>query len=165
MTLFGRIKSSRQAAKEHRDKELNSKVKAIQQEKESGESPAAKAPYKHIPKHAAVDALNGAPPSWNHMDGFKIREEHRRRSQLILDRQQSAISLRHASVLLATTGQPASQISSPLASPAVSRGNSYSQINPTWNDRTGDVNYSHGHKLSGIIPSPLGSSVGLASHG
>lgn len=65
------MRKSHQQAKEH-----NAKV--AQQEKEEGE----KVPYRHVPTHAATDAIASAPPSWRDADRQKIKEQHRRRSAM-----------------------------------------------------------------------------------
>ena len=41
-----------------------------------------KAPYRHIPTHAAVDALNGAPSSWKNEDRVAIKKQNKRRSEM-----------------------------------------------------------------------------------
>lgn len=38
--------------------------------------------YMHVPTHAAVDALNGAPSSWKREDSVKIRELNARRTMI-----------------------------------------------------------------------------------
>ncbi|KAL6893274.1 hypothetical protein GGI43DRAFT_424765 [Trichoderma evansii] len=71
MSIFSRLRKSRQQAKEH-----NAKV-AEQEKKEE-----VKTPYKHVPKHAATDAIASAPPSWREDDRQKIQEQNRRRSAM-----------------------------------------------------------------------------------
>src|SRR6187402_3478162 len=83
MSVFSKIKMSRKAAKEH-------KVKAAEKEKDPNE--VVKLPYKHVPTHAAVDALSGAPSSWKHEDRPKIKEHHQRRSQMVISRTGSTLS-------------------------------------------------------------------------
>ncbi|UKZ84641.1 uncharacterized protein TrAFT101_000541 [Trichoderma asperellum] len=72
MSIFSRLRKSRQQAKEH-----NAKL-AEQEKKEEG----VKTPYKHVPKHAAADAIASAPPSWREDDRHKIQEQNRRRSAM-----------------------------------------------------------------------------------
>lgn len=72
MSIFSRLKKSRQQAKEH-----NAKL-ATQEKKED----EVKTPYKHVPKHAAADAIASAPPSWREDDRQKIQEQNRRRSAM-----------------------------------------------------------------------------------
>lgn len=72
MSIFSRMRKSRQQAKEHN-------AKLAQQEKKDDE---AKTPYRHVPKHAATDAIASAPPSWREDDRQKIQEQNRRRSAM-----------------------------------------------------------------------------------
>ncbi|PNP41638.1 hypothetical protein TGAMA5MH_06423 [Trichoderma gamsii] len=72
MSIFSRLKKSRQQAKEHN-------AKLAQQEKKEDE---VKTPYRHVPKHAAADAIASAPPSWREDDRQKIQEQNRRRSAM-----------------------------------------------------------------------------------
>lgn len=83
MSVFSKIKMSRKAAKEHKGKEAAEAAKA---------EPAVNVPYKHIPTHAAVDALSGAPSSWQVEDRPKIMEQHKRRSQKQISRTESYLS-------------------------------------------------------------------------
>ena len=129
------------------------------------ENDGVKVPYKHVPTHAAVDALSGAPSSWKAEDRPKIKEHHQRRSQMVISRTGSQLS--NVSYMNAAAG--------PTLQPALPRNNSYSSYNPTWFDRGGDSYYppdssskrqrpSKGHSYhdSGlgpsIGPSPLGSN-------
>jgi len=158
MSVFSKIKLSKRAAKEHKEKG-----------KEKEREPA-KVPYKHIPTHAAFDALSGAPSSWKHEDRPKIKEQHKRRSQMDFSRTASAISTTSYMNAATTPHQP----------PPLPRNSSYHSYNPTWFDRGGDLNYSlektelppkrpkasgsRGHSYndsgvgSSVGPSPLGSN-------
>jgi len=121
-------------------------------------------PYKHIPTHAAVDALSGAPSSWKHEDRPKIKEHHKRRSQMVISRTGSSLS---------TTSYMNAAAGPSLQAPPLPRNSSYSSYNPTWYDRSGDVYYSrdkgkqrqrgHSYNDSGlgpsIRPSPLASNI------
>jgi len=71
MSVFSILRKGRQAAKEH-----SAKVAEQQKQEE------AKVPYRHVPTHAAVDALAGAPSSWKEEDRPRIMEQNRRRSEL-----------------------------------------------------------------------------------
>lgn len=124
MSVFSKIKLSRKAAKEH-------KVKAA----EKGADKPVAVPYKHIPTHAAVDALNGAPSSWKHEDLPKIKEHHKRRSQMAISRTHSTLST--ISYLNAAAG-PSTDVP-PL--PRASSYTNYSTHNSTWFNRDGDVYY------------------------
>ncbi|KUJ14396.1 uncharacterized protein LY89DRAFT_137942 [Mollisia scopiformis] len=145
MSVFSKIVMSRKAAKEHKNK-------VAEKDKEPEQN--VKAPYKHIPTHAAVDALSGAPSSWKHEDRPKIKEHHKRRSQMVISRTGSSLS--HMSYMNAA--------GSATNIPPLPRNSSYSSYNPTWFDRGGDVYYSnenqrqkpprsHSYHDSGIGPS------------
>ncbi|KAF8862583.1 hypothetical protein BDZ45DRAFT_191435 [Acephala macrosclerotiorum] len=151
MSVFSKIARSRKAAKEHKNKVA---------EKEKGPEQAAKVPYKHIPTHAAVDALSGAPSTWKAEDRPKIREHHQRRSQMVISRTGSSLS--HMSYAVSSSNIP------PLP-----RNSSYNSYNPTWLDRGGDVYYSHNQgrqkppRSHSYHDSGIGPSIGrspLASH-
>lgn len=158
MSIFSKIKESRKAAKTHKEKIAAKEVDVT-------------VPYKHVPTHAAVDALSGAPSTWKADDRSKIKEHHKRRSQMAISR--TASSLSTVSYL-----NPAAGSSS--QAPPMPRNSSYSSYNPTWNERgdqslypteaptqkrykvsrgqsTGSVTGHHYHD-SGIGPSPLASN-------
>jgi hypothetical protein len=118
-------------------------------------------PYKHVPTHAAVDALSGAPSSWKHEDRPKIKEHHKRRSQMVISRTGSSLST--VSYMNAAAG--------PSSIPPLPRNSSYNSYNPTWFDRGDYSNESthpqkrqkpskgHSYHDSGIGPSPLVSNL------
>ncbi|PQE17942.1 hypothetical protein CJF32_00008422 [Rutstroemia sp. NJR-2017a WRK4] len=156
MSIFSRIKKSKNAAKQHKEQ-----VAADQDHQKKVEEAITKVPYKHVPTHAAIDALSGAPSSWKNEDRPRIREQHKRRSQMTISRTSSAIS--NMSYINTT----------PMEAPPLPRNSSYSSCNPTWNDR-GDASYlnetisqhkrqkpSKGHSYtdSGIGRSPLSSNI------
>ncbi|KAI9866317.1 MAG: hypothetical protein M1813_001439 [Trichoglossum hirsutum] len=70
MSIFSKLRAAKRAADE---------VKSAEKE---GSAQSQPAPYKHIPTHAAVDALSGAPSAWKAQDVPLIKAQHRRRSQL-----------------------------------------------------------------------------------
>ncbi|ODA77952.1 hypothetical protein RJ55_06555 [Drechmeria coniospora] len=72
MSIFSHIRKSRQQAKEH------SAMVAERRKKEEEE----KVPYKHVPTHAATDAIASAPPGWREADRPRILEHNRRRSAM-----------------------------------------------------------------------------------
>jgi hypothetical protein len=136
MSIFSKLKQSKKAAKEHKHKSS--------QQIEAEYIP--KPPYKHVPTHAAVDALLGAPSSWQHDFKPKIIAQNKRRSELTLSRANSSLSTK-------TEG----------------RNGRYNSYHPTWSDR-GDSAYlneplakrnrisrNHSFNDSAIGPSPLGS--------
>lgn len=71
MSIFSMLRRGRQAAKEH-------STKRPQETKPEEVKPR----YRHIPKHAAIDALSGGPPSHRESDRPKIQEHNRIRSSL-----------------------------------------------------------------------------------
>lgn len=71
MSIFSMLRRGRQAAKEHTTKQ----PQEIKPEE-------AKPRYRHIPKHAAIDALSSGPPSHRESDRPKIQEQNRIRSSL-----------------------------------------------------------------------------------
>lgn len=71
MSVFSIIRRGRQQAKEH------SREQAERRRKEDSQPV-----YKHVPTHAAVDALVGAPPTSRADDKPRIMEENRRRSAM-----------------------------------------------------------------------------------
>ena len=156
MSVFSKIKQGRKAAKDH-------KAKTEEENKENSEP--VKVPYKHVPTHAAVDALSGAPSSWKHEDRPKIKQHHQRRSQMTISRTQSTLS----------TVSFANSAAGPSSVPELPRTSSYNSYNPTWFDRGGDVYHEpvvsrrqqkgrgHSYNDSGmgasIGPSPLASNI------
>lgn len=152
MSILGRLKQSRKAAKQHKEKAAEKETKAV-----------VKAPYKHIPTHAAVDALSGAPSTWKYDDRLKIKEHHNRRSQMNYSR--TASSLSTVSYMNSAAG-PSNSAS------ILNRNSSYSSYNPTWFDRGEHSDYPTPRRSkpsrhlsfqdTGIAgpsrPSPLGSN-------
>ncbi|KAI1828687.1 hypothetical protein F4861DRAFT_14419 [Xylaria intraflava] len=120
MSVFSIIKRGRAQAKEHNAK---------QADKEKAE--AAKIPYKHIPTHAATDALATAPSSWKQDDRSKIREQNRRRSAM------AASSTNHHG--LPRVASSLAQVSYPsvYANPVVPlpKNYSYSSVPGSWRER------------------------------
>lgn len=76
MSILSSIRKSRQSAREY-----NAKL-AAQKRTEDGTTPSS-APYRHIPTHAAADAVASAPPSWREADDRqRIMEQHQKRSSM-----------------------------------------------------------------------------------
>ena len=73
MSIFSKFRNAKKAAE---------KAKKAQAAKDHEvEQPV---PYKHVPTHAAIDALSGAPSSWQLEDRDAIRvQNEKRRSQMI----------------------------------------------------------------------------------
>jgi hypothetical protein len=72
MSIFGKIRRSRQAAKEHKDKQAGTQ-----------KAESERVPYRHVPTHAAIDAIHLAPTSWKKHDKLRIIEQNKRRSALM----------------------------------------------------------------------------------
>ena len=72
MSIFSKIKGASKAAKEH--KKANTPDPASQK--------SAPAPYRHVPTHAAIDAMLGAPSSWKEVDRSAIKAHNKRRSMM-----------------------------------------------------------------------------------
>lgn len=122
MSVFSKISLSRKAAKEH-------KAKVAEKEQD------VKVPYKHVPTHAAVDALNGAPSTFRNDDRPKIQEQHHKRRSHMATRTTSALSIATTSYHNSSAGP-----STPAHLP---RSSSYSNYNPAWFDRGGDSYATH----------------------
>ncbi|KAK4450139.1 hypothetical protein QBC34DRAFT_82817 [Podospora aff. communis PSN243] len=71
MSVFSVFKRGRQAAKEHT-------AKQAEQKKQEG----VKTPYKHVPKHAAIDAMSSGPASSRDYDRPRIQEQNRKRNAM-----------------------------------------------------------------------------------
>ncbi|KAL8960993.1 MAG: hypothetical protein Q9193_002389 [Seirophora villosa] len=81
MSIFSKIKGAKKAAAQHKQ------AKASEIPVEKKDIPV---PYRHIPTHAAVDALTGAPSSWREEDRAAIKDHHKRRS--LMTRNSSMLS-------------------------------------------------------------------------
>ncbi|KAL8921803.1 MAG: hypothetical protein Q9208_005560 [Pyrenodesmia sp. 3 TL-2023] len=73
MSIFSKIKGAKKAAAEHKQ------AKALEVPVEKKDTPI---PYRHVPTHAATDALTGAPSSWREEDRAAISYQHKRRSMM-----------------------------------------------------------------------------------
>ncbi|KAJ4154048.1 hypothetical protein LMH87_010512 [Akanthomyces muscarius] len=72
MSIFSHLRRSRQQAKEHN-------AKLAEQKKKDAQA----TPYRHVPTHAASDAIASAPPAWREVDDRpRIVEQNRRRSAM-----------------------------------------------------------------------------------
>lgn len=140
MSVFSIIKRGRQAAKEH-----NAKQAEIQKKE------AEKTPYKHIPRHAAIDALSGGPATWREADRPRILEQNRRRSAMTANN--VGMSGMSTPIHAGMPGMPRvnsalSHVSYPslYASPVVQVPRTYSynsMHHPGWNNHGGEVVYSN----------------------
>ncbi|KAI0465818.1 hypothetical protein F4859DRAFT_519745 [Xylaria cf. heliscus] len=120
MSVFSIIKRGRAQAKEYNAKQADKdKVETV------------KLPYKHVPTHAAADAIATAPSSWKQDDRSKIREQNRRRSAMV------ASGMGHHA--LPRVGSSLANVSYPsvYANPVVPlpKNYSYSSIPSSWRER------------------------------
>lgn len=84
MSIFSKIKGAKKAANKHKEEKARQSPTMVRD---------APAPYRHIPTHAAVDALSGAPSSWKEEDRSAIKAQHKRRS--MMTRAESGMSTYH----------------------------------------------------------------------
>ncbi|KAI9871084.1 MAG: hypothetical protein M1830_003327 [Pleopsidium flavum] len=73
MSIFSKIRGAKKAADEHKDAKAQNTVP------EKTDKPV---PYRHVPTHAAIDAISGAPSSWKAQDKSAIKAQHKRRSAM-----------------------------------------------------------------------------------
>lgn len=144
MSVFSIMKKGRQQAKEQ-----------DAQATEKGKADVVKQPYKHVPTHAAIDAMSGSPSSWRHQDRPKIMEQNRRRSAI------AGSSLRSSG--LPRVGSSLSHVSYPdvYNTPVVPlpKNYSFSSMPATWRSNDSHMDYfSHGGSLKGKEPA---SAAGL----
>ncbi|KAI1757052.1 hypothetical protein F4782DRAFT_525819 [Xylaria castorea] len=120
MSVFSIIRRGRAQAKEHNAKQAD-----------KDKSEAVKLPYKHVPTHAAADAIATTPSSWRQEDRSKIREQNRRRSAM------AANGMGHSG--LPRVGSSLANVSYPpvYANPIVPlpKNYSYSSIPSSWRER------------------------------
>ncbi|MCJ1473942.1 hypothetical protein MMC13_002598 [Lambiella insularis] len=73
MSIFSKFRNAKKAAEKHKNAQAAKDTE-----------PKAIAPYRHVPTHAAIDALSGAPSAWQHEDRAAIQfQNNKRRSQMI----------------------------------------------------------------------------------
>ncbi|KAK0637244.1 hypothetical protein B0T17DRAFT_613860 [Bombardia bombarda] len=138
MSVFSMFKRSRQAAKEHSAK------KAELEKKEE-----AKVPYKHIPKHAAIDAISAGPATWRETDRPKILAQNRRRSAMTANNVGMGGMMTpvhqgmHSGMPRVNSSLSHVSYPSTYASPVrqVPRAYSYSSMPPGWSHNGGELSY------------------------
>jgi hypothetical protein len=86
MSIFSKIKGASKAAKAHKKAQTPDPVAPS----------ASPAPYHHVPTHAAIDAMSGAPSSWKEVDRFAIKAQHKRRSQMPRTNSSTALHGNHS---------------------------------------------------------------------
>ncbi|KAH8601643.1 hypothetical protein B0O99DRAFT_648313 [Bisporella sp. PMI_857] len=150
--VFGKIRQAKQQAKEHKSKIA-----------EKEEAAAAKPPYKHVPTHAAVDALSGAPSTWKAFDKTRIKEENKRKSQIAFSRTHStlsAVSHMHQSIASNSRHLPRNSSHTGYNSAYFTAGESSSRPVSYYEPAYKRHKPSRGNSFldAGIGPSPLGGS-------
>ncbi|KAK3987864.1 hypothetical protein QBC44DRAFT_115029 [Cladorrhinum sp. PSN332] len=146
MSMFSFIRRGRQAAKE---------AKAQKAEKDKKE--ADKPPYRHIPKHAAIDALSGGPAGWREDERQKIIHQNKRRSAMTASGVGMTGMVTPTHPGLPRVHSTLSHVSYPAAaaSPVVQlpRSYSYSSMPAGWNYQGGEMGYTpvdmHGTSFKG----------------
>jgi hypothetical protein len=136
MSVFSMLKRGRQAAKEHA-------AKQAEKQKREAEQP----PYKHVPRHAASDALAGGPATWREDDRPKIMEQNRRRSMMTANGLNMSGTSTPAHVGFPRVNSALSHVSYPAAyaSPLVQMPRAYSYTSvqqPGWSHHGGEVVYT-----------------------
>ncbi|KAI1809331.1 hypothetical protein GGS20DRAFT_580790 [Poronia punctata] len=119
MSVFSVLKRGREQAKER---------KAVEKAKEE----SGKLPYRHIPTHAAADALATAPASWKYDDRPKIREQNRRRTAMAASGMGNSGRLPSVGSSLAYVSYPSAHANPVVPLP---RHYSYSSIPSSWRER------------------------------
>ncbi|KAL8371929.1 hypothetical protein RB595_001639 [Gaeumannomyces hyphopodioides] len=157
MSVFGLIKKGRQAAKEH---------KATVVEKQKAE--AAKPAYKHVPTHAAVDALASAPSGWRQEDQPRIVEQNRRRSAMALSGHGSMgtpLGQNPVHAGMPRVNSALSHVSYPSqnANPMVALPRTYSYhggVSTPWGERPTEVVYSQPDIHQGVMMATPRAAIG-----
>ena len=141
MSVFGLIRKGRQAAKEHNAKQAEKDKK---DQKDQGQE---KVPYKHVPRHAAIDAMAGGPASFRDADRQKIQEQNRRRSALTASGYQMPsgmstpvhLSMTRVNSTLSNVSFPSGYVSPVVQMP---RSYSYGGMSPGWSHQGGEMVYT-----------------------
>lgn len=122
MSIFSKIKHAEQAANQHKSSVAIARQPPV-------ETKETKIPYRHIPTHAAVDALSGAPSSWKEEDRSAIKAQNERRS--IIGRDSSHINTVYRSSALHGPNRNAMPLMLPSESQRASLTTSKSQSSST----------------------------------
>lgn len=156
MSIFSSIRRSRQEAKDH------SAQLAEQKQKETD-----KAPYKHVPTHAATDAYASAPPSWREADRPRIAEQNRRRSAMAASgHHMNMVGVPRVGSSLSHVSFPAED-SSPMVRLRMPRAYSYNGVSPyaPYGDPNRDVLYSVPDLVYAHQPASLKGKVVVGAPG
>ena len=73
MSIFSKIKGAKKAAKDHKQA----------QQAPAPENVDKPVPYKHVPTHAAIDAMAGAPASYREADRAEIKATNEKRRSMV----------------------------------------------------------------------------------
>ena len=73
MSIFSKIKGAKKAAKDHEQAQQGPAPETV-------DKPI---PYKHVPTHAAIDAMAGAPASYREADRAEIKATNEKRRSMI----------------------------------------------------------------------------------
>jgi hypothetical protein len=104
MSIFAKLRMAKKAADKKKAEKAESEKKAV-------------VPYRHTPTHAAVDALSGAPSSWQLEDRVSIRyQNHKRMSN------RASMIRNYSGISNATTASIATETS---LNTAMNRSSSY----------------------------------------
>ncbi|KAL8872572.1 MAG: hypothetical protein Q9174_001820 [Haloplaca sp. 1 TL-2023] len=141
MSIFSKIKTAKKAADKHKQ------AKATEVPVEQKDKPV---PYRHVPTHAAIDALTGTPSSWREEDRAAIKYQHKRRSMMT----------RNSSVMSGTLYPSSSYTGSDFSNYGMAPAATTSRPTPTRLD-TRRSYQGTGHyqpsPLASVGPSPTGS--------
>lgn len=159
MSIFSKIKGAKKAAEDHKKKaEVTSTIP---------EQP--KAPYKHVPTHAATDSLNVGGASRDTDMRERIREQHKRRSAMPPSSQSSSRSSSRSSLRSGTELSPDQRARTFARSSSDLSIASVMQRQPVYQQSTRQRAYfSHGsiHGSSSSMclrPSPLSATPSLTA--
>jgi hypothetical protein len=136
MSVFSMIKRGRQAARDHNAKQAEAK------KKEEG-----KVQYKHVPTHAAIDAMGSGPASSRESDRARILEQNRRRSAMTASGMNMSgvmtpvhYGMPRLSTSLSYVSYPHSYATPPV--PGLPRAHSYNSVNQAWGHHGVEINYA-----------------------
>ena len=82
MSIFSKIKGAKKAAKDHKQAQNGAAPETV-------DKPV---PYKHVPTHAAIDAMAGAPASYKEADRLEIKATNEKRRSMLAQSNSSGVS-------------------------------------------------------------------------
>ena len=130
-----------------------SQMKRARQHKEQSPKPSERndekpIPYKHIPTHAASDAITGSPASWDAKERSKIREENRKRSAMAAA-QAHAYHMNMPGAPQGGSGSSSNAFTSGDVTPMVPTPGTISWSMPNYNRYSDEESYTQSHSLKG----------------